>query len=266
MISILRRDSNDPFVKLLAQHNLSLLKPPSEKEAVGDLHIYCGGKTSTQGKITYLLDPPLEMPPLLTEKLPDFCGSTAATMSFKEGFSLFEGIFNAFNIGNISGKAKVNYEKAKAKQIKFSFANVTKDRVDVFELGSKLEEPNFRVKNPFYDGKSEYHLVTAVARSPLFTIRVEGKNGQALSAGVEVAKAIKSSTKLRVDETSENEIIAKGKKLAFGIQTYQMRYDPEMERLSFLPSGIIRVGAKEKPKLEPSFIGGPHGSVFVNLS
>ena len=266
MVSILRRNSNDPFVKLLAEHNLSLLRPPSEKEAVGDLHVYSGGKTSTQGKITYLLDPPLEMPPLITgESLPDFSGSTAATMSFKQGFSLFEGIFNALKIGGISGKAKVNYEKAKAKQIKFSFSKVTKDRVDVFELGSRLEEPEFRVKNPFYDAKSEYHLVTAVARSPSFGIRVEGKDGQALSAGVELPKIIESSTDVSVKENSDNEIVAKGKKLVFGIQTYLMRYDPKKQRLSFLPSGIIRVGAKEKPKLEPSFIGGPNGSIFVDL-
>jgi hypothetical protein len=264
MVSFLRRDSKDLFVKLLTQQNLSLLRPPSEKEAVGDLHVYSRGKTSTQGKITYLLDPPLAMPSLVRESLPDFAGSTAATMSFKEGFSIFEGIFNALKIGGESGRAKVNYERAKAKKIKFGFSNVTKERVDVFELGSRLEAPEFRVKNPFYDGKSEYHLVTAVARSPSFTIRVEDQGGQALSAGVQLPKIVKSTTKLSVKENSENEIVTKGKKLVFGIQTYQMRYDPQMQKLSFLPSGIIKVGANEKPDYRPSFIGGPN-TIFVDL-
>jgi hypothetical protein len=262
----LKRDTDDKMAKLLKDYNLSLLRPPSELEAVGNLHVYAGGKTSTQGRINYLLDPPLEMPPIISdESLPDFSGAILSAVSFDEGFSWFEGFLNAFKIAGISSKLKLNYEQKKAKNIKFRFSDVTQDRVDVFELGAKLEDPKFRVKNPFYDGKSQYYLVTTVARSPSISISVEDEGGKALSLGLDFQILLDNSTGVDVKESSENEMVVRGKKLAFGIQTYEMRYDPRLQKLSFIPAGVIPCGTKGKPDLKPALIGGSKGNVFVDL-
>jgi hypothetical protein len=206
------------------------------------------------------------MPPIISnESLPDFSGTVLSAVSFNEGFSWFEGFLSALKIPGLSSKLKLNYEQKNAKNIKFKFSDVTQDRVDVFELGAKLEDPKFRVKNPFYDGKSQYYLVTTVARSPSISIMVEGEGGKALSLDLDFPKLVDSSTGVDIKESSETEIVVEGKKLAFGIQTYEMRYDPMLQRLSFIPAGVIRVGTKDKPKLEPAPIGGLRGNVFVDL-
>ena len=261
----LKRDTDDEMVKLLKDYNLSLLRPPQEGEEVGDLRMYTNGKTSTKGSLSPLLEPPLEMPKVTRdESLSEISGTVLSAVSFTEGFSWFEGFLNAFKIAGISGKMKLQYKKKQATRISFRFSDVTQDRVNVFKLGAKLEDPKFRVKNAFYDGKSQYYLVTTVVRSPSISIKVERENGKAISVGLEIPKILENSTDVSIKESSEQELTVKGKKLAFAIQTYQMRYNPKIQKLSFLPTGIQKVGTKEKPQLKPAIIGGPNGNVFID--
>lgn len=266
MFWVLKRRSNDPMVKLLNAYEMSLLRPPNENEAVGDLLIYYEGKTRTPGRITGLLNPPLEMPPLLSERLPNFSGSVLSNVTFDEGFSWLEGFFNALRIVGVSGKLELQFKKEQASQISFRFSDVTRDRVDVIELGAELENPEFRIKNPFYDGKSQYYLVTAVAKSPSISIKVKSADGKVLSLGAEIPNILDNSTGVSIKENADQEITIEGKRLAFGIQTYEMRYNPKLQRLTFTPTGIIRVGTQEKPDLKPALIGGPDGNVFVNIT
>ncbi len=266
MVWFLNRNSNDSMVKLLNDYQMSLLRPPRENEAVGDLHVYKDGKTSTQGRIYSLLDPTLEMPPLmLDESLPNFSGTTLYSVQFQEGFSWFEGFLAALKVPEISAKMKLEYEKKQAKHIRFKFSEVTQDRVDVYELGARLEDTRLRVKNPFYDERAQYFLVTAVARSPSITIRVERNDGQTLSLGLDIPNIVENSTNVQVSESAESELIVRGKKLAFGVQTYQMRYDPGRQHLSFVPAGATRVGVKGKTEYEKSVIGGSRGNVFLDI-
>lgn len=263
----LKRDTKDPLIRLMHDvYNMSPLRPIQERAEVGDLHESDGKRTKKRGRINFLLDPPLKMPELIEdEQLPDFDTVSTSSLVFKVGFDWCKDFLSALGIGNIGAKINANFEKLQAKWMKIRFSNVTRDSVDAYELGYWLEDTRLRVKNPFYNPDFRYYLVTAVARSPSICIKVESKTGKALSLDLDVLDSLKNATGVVTNFSTKEELIVEGKKLAFGVEYFEMRYDPKLQRLSFIPAGIVRVGNKQKIKLEPSFIGGPKADAFVNL-
>lgn len=266
-INIFNRDTKDPLIRLMHDvYNMSPVRPIQQYANVGDLHESDGKRTKKRGRINYLLDPPLEMPDLLKDEiLPDFDTISTSSVSFKVGFGWAKDFLSALGVGDFAAKLNANFMKQQAKSMKMRFSHVTRDSVDAYELGYRLEDTKLRVKNPFYHPGFRYYLVTAVARSPSICIKAENRDGKVLSVDADILNSLKVSTGVTTSSSTKEELVVSGKRLAFGVEYFEMRYNTKLRRLSFMPAGVIPVGSKEKIRIKPAFIGGEKGDIFVNL-
>lgn len=268
-----KRNTDDPLLRMfLDKYGLHLLYVPKENVAVGDLCVHDGERTSRPGKVTYFLEPPLEMPPVTVgENMADVSGMVSHGVSARVGLGLLEGFLTALGAAGIVNKVRASYEARNANVLKFRFARATRDSVDVLLLGSKLIRHKLVEDHPLYEEGYRYYLVTAVARTPSISIIAENAKTKAVNVDVGAMQIADVATGVSVEKSSEGEVtFVGGKSLAFGVELHELLYDTKRNKLKLkLPPGAIRVlrGAREASGrlVEPAFIGGVEGDVFLTI-
>jgi hypothetical protein len=267
-----RRNTEDPLLRtFFDKYNLHLLSIPRANTAVGDLYIHDGEHTSASGSVTHFLEPALKIPAgAADEQMADVSGQISQAVSVKAGFGLLESFLTALGAAGIVTKARAGLEAKGAATLRFRFKGATRDSVDAMLLGSKLARHTLKKNHALYRKDYRYYLVTAVVRSPSISIVAESNRARAVDLDV---KALKSGAKaaVRVEQSDKGEVTFAGKKkLAFGVELYELVLDPERHTLKLrLPPGVVRVrtvaGPAAAPAVAPAVIGGPDANAFLEI-
>ncbi len=265
-----KRSTDDPLLRIfLDKYNLNLLSIPRENVAVGDLYVYDGKRVSTPGIITYFLDPPLEIPSdkiITGERLADVTGRLSNGIHVNAGLGILDGFLTAMGAGGIVTKVRASYEAKGMKTLKFHFDLATRDYVDAFLFGRKLIGHRVMEEHPLYIEGCRYYLTTAVVRSSSISIIAEGDNATSVNIDLEAMKIAEASAAVSTTKSGEGEVTFIGKKkLAFGVELYELHYDAKRKTLKLLPPGVIQVRGGPAPVVKPAFIGGPDGEVFIKV-
>lgn len=265
-----KRNTDDPLMRLfLDKYYLHLLSVPRENVAVGDLYVHDGKQVFAPGKVTYFLEPPLEMPPVTTgEKMADVSEIVSHGVSIQVGLKFFENFLTAFGAGEIVNKVRAIYEAKKVNVMMFRFAHATRDSMDMLLMGSKLIRHRLIEDHPLYEKGHRYYLVTAVVRTPSISIISESNKTKVGIGDIGTMKIAEVAPRVTVEESHEAEITFSGEKnLAFGVVLHELLYDSKRNKLKFkLPKGLIKVMKPSSERLvNPAFIGGPDDDVFLTV-
>ena len=268
-----RRNTDDPLMRMfLDRYHLHLLYVPREGVAVGDLYVYDGRRVSSPGKVTYFLEPPLEMPPItIGEHMADVSGIVSHGVSTQWGLGYLENFLSSLGAGGIVNRVRAGYEAKKANVLKFRFAHATRDSVDVMLLGVKLIRRKLMEDHPLHEKGNQYYLVTAVARTPSISIMSESDKEKALTLNVGAMKLAEVATGVSLEESSEGEVTFNGEKsLAFGVELHELVHDSKHNKLRLkMPQRAIKlrrkVGKPPERRVKPAFIGGSDDDVFFTV-
>jgi hypothetical protein len=269
-----KRSTEDPLIRLfLDRYGLHLLQVPRESAAVGDFYVDDGRRVSPPGNMTYLLDPPPELPaPSEGERMADIEGVTSKGYSLELGLGMLEGFLLAFGAGPLALKVKTEYQTKRAETLRFRIAAPVRDSVDPFELGAALVGKRPLEDHPWWSTENRYYLATAVARTSSISVVAEGDGSSGVEVDVEALKIAGASGGFTLESGSESEVVYKGDRpLAFGVELCELSYDPNRRSLRLkTPEDVVRVrgpsaDAPDELRLR-SFIGGEHGDAFLELA
>ncbi len=268
-----KRNTDDPLIRMfLDRYSLHLLAVPREGAAVGDLYVYDGKRVSAPGKVMYLLEPPLELPPVTAgEVMADVSGTVSNSVSLEAGFGLLEGFLAAMGAVGIVSSLRASWQARRVGFLRFRFSSAVRDSVDVLLLGSRLIRHKLVEDHPLHDEDHRYYLVTAVARTPSISIVAESAEGKAVAVDIGAARMADVGAGVSVQQTSEGEVTFAGSKsLAFGVELHELQYDSKRGRVKLrMPEGAVRVRSRERggPQrlMQPAVIGGPEDDVFLPL-
>ena len=267
-----KRNGSDPLLRMfLDEYHLNLLSIPRENSAVGDLYVYEGGRVCSPGNIAFFLDSPFEMPQLHeNEPMADVAGTLSSGVTFKAGFGLMEGFLTALGAAGMVTKIRVGFEKGDTSQLRYRFANATRDSVDVLQMGMELIGKQMMKDHPLYDEDNRYFLVTGVARSPSINVAAEDKMGRSIDLDLEALKLAGIGTGISIEKAGQGETMFSGKKsLAFGVEVLELSYDCEENRLELkMQSDAIKLMHDQSPPqtlIGPVFIGDEQGDAFFSV-
>jgi hypothetical protein len=269
-----QRSTDDPLLKtFLDKYHLNLLAVPRDGAQPGDLYVTANGRVSSAGFVGHFLKPALEMPEVRTkEVMADVSGMSTSAVAFSAGLELMQGFFAAVGLAGMLESVGAEYAKQKTRVFRFSFREPLRDSVDPGSLGSKLIRCRFQKDHPLVNEGNRYYLVTGVARSKSLSVRAEAHGKNAVNVDVKALMMAKAHGKLDIDTSAEGEVTYSAKKpLAFGVELYELSYDPEQNKMKMLlPAGAIAVRSvgSEAPgasPLKPALLGGEQGDAFIDL-
>ncbi len=272
-----KRNTDDPLLRIfLDQYGLHLLSIPREGAAVGDLYVRDGKRVTPAGGIKHFLDAKFKLPPVQNgESMADVLGKVSRSVDAKIGFNLLEGFLGALGAGAIVNKVRAGFEAKKTQALKFRFTEAARDSMEVTHLGKSLINRKIAKNNALFDEEYTYYVVTAVARSSSISVIGETEAEKSVSGALEAMHLGGVDVGVTVKTTGEGEVTFAGnKKLAFGVQLFELKYDAKRGGLKLkLPPDAVRVMKAEeviegKPAAalaKPAFIGGAEGDVFLEL-
>lgn len=266
--------NEDPLLKiLLDRYRLNLLSIPRENASVGDLYVQEGDSkyVSTPGSITNFLEPPFEVPSIITgETMAGVSGTTSRDASGKVGMDFLEGFLNALGPAGIGTKVRGGYESSSKSKITFTFENPTRDYVDPGLVGRKLVDHTLMKRHALIAEGRKYYLVTAVARSSGISMTTEGDNRQVMDIDAQIMKLANVSGDISIQKNQTGNVTFKGQKnLAFGVELYELQYvsnDGGAQEGKFLMSTQQKaVVARKEQEQEPVPLFGPDNDVTIEL-
>lgn len=269
-----KRNSQDLLIRLiLDKYRLNLLSLPRENAAIGDLYFVDADNSqqvSTPGSITNFLVPKFEIPQITSnEFMADVAGTASRDVSGKIGIDLLEGFLNALGPtgGSVGTKVRGSYEATNTQTISFQFINATRDYVDPFLFGNKLDGYRINERNPLYSARRRYYVVTGVARTSSISIKVQGDNKKDVNANVNAMQTISTSGGLCVKNSGQGQITFKGeKKLAFGVELYELKYHASDNRflMEIMKDALVMRDKSKEKTPRPALLGHPiKGDVFI---
>ena len=266
------RKSEDPLLKvMLEKYRLNLLSIPRESVAIGDLYVQEGNSqyVSTPGSITNFLEPPLEIPQFKTgETMADVSGTTSRNASGKAGMDFLEGFINALGPAGIGTKVRGNFESSSKNKITFTFENPTRDYLDPGLLGKKLVNHMLMKEHALIAEGRRYYIVTAVARSSGINVITEGDSNQIMDVDANVMKLANISGDISIQKNQTGNVIFKGKKkLAFGVELYELKYiqnDGKDKFQMYTPNKPV-VARGEKEQSQGVLLGDDDGDATISI-
>jgi hypothetical protein len=262
-----KRNSKDPLAKVLfANYRLNLLTIPREKATVGDLYMSKGdtSQLSTPGSITNFLEPSLELPPVqLDDTMADQVSNIFShDISASVGLEFLEGFLMALLGGSLVTKIRGNFQEKKTETLKLQFGSLSRDSLDVFDLGNRLKDHKLKSDSALYAKGRRYYVVCGVARSQSIVIIAQDDKGEKVDLDIQVINMVNETGAGSVQTSASKQIIFKGnKKLAFGVELYELKYDSREKRLILdMPTEGFRVRGPE-----PSYVG-QEDSMFFELT
>jgi hypothetical protein len=269
-----RRNSDDPLVKaFLDRYHLNLLSIPRENAAVGDLYVRNPNdeRLSTPGRIEDFLVPTLEIPHIINDEImADVSGQVSNTVSADLGLQFLEGFLNALGTQAVGTRIRAYFRSKNTKTMNFQFGNATRDYVNPSSLslgGYKVKE-----ENVLYAPGRRFYIVTGVARSNSISIIAQGENQKTLDMNAQAPMIAGGSANISVENISGGKVIFKGqKKLAFGVELYELVYNTVTKRLMFdlvTEAFSVRKGEETGTRkvMKPAFVGPTQESdIFIEL-
>ncbi len=233
-----KNGSNDPLLQvILEKYHLNLLSIPREMVSLGDLYIKDNNtrQISSPGNIAYFLLPKFALleKDKVTETMADISAAISSKIPATIEIQFLEQFLNNLGISNnIITKLRTCYQSQNVATIRFSFADATRDYVDPIQLGSELTGYKLMKENALYSEGYRYFIVTAVARCSSLRLMAESDNKKAIDIDTEVMGLADASSVISKESSQEGEIVFKGnKRLAFGVELYELLYDTINERL-----------------------------------
>lgn len=183
------------------------------------------------GDLNHLLDDPN---PIIikaqTSPMANLSATNSKTVDTELGLKIMGGFLQGFGVEG----ASLDFAFKGAKKISFSFQNVTREFIDIGELGNILSKRNFNLKNPvnqpFIDETSTCVVIDSVIRSDNFSIHVEEANSSDFKIDTqEIANVLGSGeSKVSTKSSSDLNISFQGNvPLAFAFTGFVLLSDEE---------------------------------------
>lgn len=267
------RRTTDPLVRaFLDRYGLNLLSIPRQFVSCGDLYISQGSQVSTPGRLEDLLHPPPQLPqPVTDERLADLAVIVSNGVSLSAGLNVLSNMLSALGAGALIEGIKGRYESSKSARLRFRVRDATRDHIDPSALGVALKGCMFDDAHPLVAKDNSYYVVSGVVRTQAISITAEDVMGNTIEAGVDALHAAGAHTDLAVTRGSNGEVTYRGKqKLAIGVELYELIHDRNQHTLKMrLPPRrsrtLRRSSSGPAHDLEPAFIGGIEGDIFITI-
>jgi len=243
-----RRNTNDPLAKILFEnYRLNMLTIPREKASVGDLYMRDGeaSQLSTPGSITNFLEPTLELPPTTADEFmaDEVSNVSSHNLSANLVIDFVEGFLTVLLGRAIAAKIRATFEEKKTQAIQIQFGSLSRDALDVFALGNKLKDHKLKKDSALYDSDRRYYVVCGVARAQSIIIVAQDDKNKEVGLNAQVINSLNLTGTGSIEQSAAKQITFKGaKKLAFGVELYELRYDTDEQRLKLdMPTGAFTV-------------------------
>jgi hypothetical protein len=263
-----KRNTTDPLIRLvLDRYHLHLLSVPREQVTVGTLYVHDGRQVGAAGNVAHLLDPPFDAAAgMTTEAMADVAGQMTRGVSLSAGLGFLDGVLGALGAGAILDKVRAGFERNGARSLRFRFTDVTREAVDVLELGKRIWKHRLLEDHALAGERNRYYLVTAVARTHSINIVAERESATKAELDVDALKLAAGTAGVGVTRTENGEVSFHGpKRLAFGVELHELLYDPAKESLRLrMPAGYVAVRG-EAPRVAPAVLGGPDDDAFLDV-
>jgi hypothetical protein len=242
--NIFKRNSNDPFVnKFYRKYGFHLVSIPREKILLGDIYTRKGNNGQSlqyNGNIANLLDPKFEMPAGFDELMTDFNDTLSDSISANIGFDFLESFLNQLGIGSFGASIRGDFQSSKTKFIQFNFSPLTREYIDPYLVGNLLADTKigYKIKNnAAFDHDREYYIVTAVVKTPSISIVAKGDNNQLVDINAQALESITGKVNISSKKLEDGKISFAGpKKLAIGVELFQLAYNPTSHQFSLDPT------------------------------
>ena len=249
-----RRKSADPLLRMfLDTYYFNLLSVPRENAEIGDLYVLNANskRASAPGHISYFLNEPITIPEIHKgEIMADIAGTFSNSISFNIGIGLLETFLAAFGASSIVTKVRAGFETKETKEIKYRFAQPTRDSVDVMQLGARLVGKEILENHPLEDDHHRYFLVTGIARTPSINIVALSEKGNAIDLDLEVFKIGEAGSNVSIEKIAEGEFKFVGEqRLAFGVELLEVIFE-ENKLFLRMPEDAINIRSAEEEEEE----------------
>lgn len=221
----LKRDTGDPLIKIfLKTYNLNLLSLPIVDKLLSDLCIVVNNRMVTRSNIADFFEEKIELR-FMTVDMLDISGKISQEVLVDIGVGFLDGFLNAFGIGNLIQKIHSDFQTKGIRSIRFSFKNPIKDYINVKKMGDELEKKKFTFSDghPLYDKKNRYYVVTAVARTPSFSVIAIDNHGSTTEFGIEPFRIGDVDVNRSKSDSNEKMLTFEKKDpIAFGVEMHEL--------------------------------------------
>ncbi len=237
-----RTNPTDPLVrKFLQTYNINLLPLPRAVARPGELYVKTAGKVkATPGWIGELVEPEVDLDDAYSEKLPDLNGVVSETVGVDFGLTLLANFLIVLGIPpGIIDKVKLGYHHKRADKVAFQFANVTRESIDPFTIGSALID--HRLKNhPWVRPGNQYYVAAAFVRSRSIVVHAKDSSSRSVDVGAGLVGTVDADAGVTAERAGDGAMDYHGKKsLAIGVELYDLEYDTD--------DGTFLMGAQRRP-------------------
>lgn len=265
-----KRTTTDPLLRLLLdRYHLHLLSVPRENIMLGTLYVHDGKQVVAVGNASNLLDPPLDAAAGATsETMADVAGQVTREIDLKAGIGFLDNVLGAMGASAVLDKVHAGLETKRVRSLQFRFTDVTRDSVDVLDLGKRIWRHRLLEEHALFDERNRYYLVTAVARTNSINIAAANDSASHVDLDIDALKAAAANVGVGLERADKGEISFQGsKRLGFGLELHELIYDREKQSLRMkMPDGYIAVRGAVPPRPQPALIGEHDGNVFLSVS
>jgi len=237
-----RSNPTDPLVRRFLQtYNLNLLPLPRPVARPGELYVKTAGKVkATPGRIDALIEPEVDLPEPYSEQLPDLSGVVSETVEVDFGLGLLANFLAVLGIApGIIDKVKLGYRDKRSAQLAFQFANVERDSIDPFTIGSTLIGHRFK-DHPWVRPGNEYYVAAAFVRSRSIVVHAKDSSSAAVDLGAGLLSAFDGDASVTAQRAGGGAIAYHGQRsLAIGVELYSLEYDEQ--------AGSFLMGGQKRP-------------------
>lgn len=266
-----KRNTADPLVRtLLDKYGLNLLSIPRKNVACGDLYIGEASGLSAAGQLSQVLTPVPVLPEQKAgERLADVSGLASGQISTAVGLDVSEGLLAAFVGAGVLVSLKQAYTVAKAARIRFQFRDATRDYIEPLTLGASLKNCHLDTTNPFIREDQRYFVVGGVVRAQSISIVAEDIRDRGVDVDIGAMHLADVTAKVNAKRTGVGEVTYAGpERLAIGVELYEIVADREQQKVALKAATKEPRVLRESPAraVEPAFIGGREGDIFITLT
>jgi hypothetical protein len=265
-----RNTSEDPLVRhFLDEYRLNLLTVPREGVKPGDLYVEDDKGITASGKVAGFLTPTPKLPRAARgETMADVSGHVSRALSLDLGLGLLQNFLLALGAVGVMDELKAGYQREKTTALRFRFTDATRDSYDLGALGRALGGSRLDPSNALVNAGNRYYLVAGVVRTPSVTLVAEDETARRVELGAGVLKAVDAEAGVSAKRAESGEVTYAGRKrLAIGVELYELAWDEDAGRLSLgNPDGALAIrGQPTASGPAAAFIGGPEGEALVSL-
>lgn len=262
-----RRDTKDPLLRMmLDRYQLHLLSVPRADATVGDLYVHDGSAVSAPGNVRHLLTPPLDVvADLRSQRMADISGEATNRFEVSAGLGFLEGVLAALGAPGLVQAMSVGFKRERARSVRFSFSEVTRDSVDVLNVGRQIWRHRVDHRHGFAGHGRRYYLVTATTRTDAVTVVAERADGvapeldfTALGADVRAGVSINSASRGEVTFHAPEPLV-------FGVELHELVLEHESGtlRLKTMSQPLVLRGDDSEPAIERATLNTGDASLLL---